>query len=103
MIEERAAARAVVERPAERVLHKTGLVLRRRDLPQLLEAEPELRRLAVAIEPEAGDDLCGELSARAFGQQRVLATQLHAACERRLRLTVFADPHVARGHTRDLA
>ena len=36
MIEERAAAGAIVERPAERVLHQALAVLFRRDLPQLL-------------------------------------------------------------------
>ena len=53
VIEERAAAGAVVERPAERVLHQARLVLLRRDLPELLEADAEFLRLAAVVEPEA--------------------------------------------------
>src|SRR5690606_4153189 len=46
VVEERAAAGAVVERPAEAVLHETRLVERRVDLPQLLDADAEFLRLA---------------------------------------------------------
>ena len=46
MIEERAAAGAVVERPAEGVLHEARLVLLRLDLPELLQADAEFLRLA---------------------------------------------------------
>src|SRR3712207_6913712 len=41
MIQERAAADAIVKRPAHRVLHEAGPVLLRRDLPELLEARSE--------------------------------------------------------------
>src|SRR2546427_6328840 len=47
VIEKRAAAGAVGERPAECVLHQTRPVLFRRDLPQLFEPDPEFLRLAV--------------------------------------------------------
>ena len=57
MIEERAAAGAVVERPAHGVLHKPALVILRRDLPQLLQADAEFLRLAVLRKPEARDQL----------------------------------------------
>ena len=53
MIEERAAAGAAVERPAEGVLHQARLVLLRRDLPQLFQADAEFLRLAVLAEREA--------------------------------------------------
>ena len=46
VIEERAAAGAVVERPAERVLDEAAAVFVRRDLPQLLQADAEFLRLA---------------------------------------------------------
>ena len=44
VVEERAAAGGIVERPAETVLHQTGLVLVRRDLPELLQSKAELLR-----------------------------------------------------------
>ena len=81
VIEERAAAGAVVERPAERVLHQAGRVLVRRDLPQLLQPDAEFLRLAIAGELERCDQRLGEDAARAFGEQRVLGAQLHAAGE----------------------
>ncbi len=52
VVEERAAAGAVVERPAERVLDEARLVLLGLDLPQLLEADAELLRLAALVEIE---------------------------------------------------
>ena len=97
VIEERAAAGAVVERPAEGVLNEAGRVLVRRDLPQLLQADAEFRRLAVAIEPVMRDQSLAEMAARALGEQRVFAAQFHAAGERVLRLAVLADSHVAGG------
>src|SRR5262249_20607967 len=41
MIDERAAAGAVVERPAESVLHQSALVFVGRNLPKLLETDAE--------------------------------------------------------------
>ena len=55
VIEERAAAGAVVERPAEGVLHQARPVLLGRDLPQLLEPDAEFLRLAALVEAEARD------------------------------------------------
>src|SRR5262249_29128206 len=52
VIEERAAARVPVERPPEGVLHEPGQMLVRRNLPELLEPETELLRLAVLVETE---------------------------------------------------
>ena len=97
MIEERAAAGAIVERPAERVLHQARPVLVGRDLPQLLEADAVLLRLAALGELELPDELLGQRAARAFGDERVLAAQLHAAHEVVGRLAVAADAHVAGG------
>src|SRR5262249_16672044 len=51
VIEERAAAGSVVERPAEGVLHKTRPVLRRPDLPHLLDPHAELFRPAIPLHP----------------------------------------------------
>src|SRR5215813_9902961 len=52
VIEERAAAGPVVERPANGVLHQARPMLRGRDLPELLEPDAELLRLAILIETE---------------------------------------------------
>ena len=101
VIEKRTAAGAVVERPAHRMLHQTLAVLRRRDLPQLFEADTEFLRLTVAAEPEVLDQHLAEAAARALGEQRVFAAQLHAAREAGLGLSVLADPHVAGGDAGD--
>src|SRR5690606_12988695 len=63
MVEERAAARRAVERPAERMLHKALPVLFRLNLPQLLQADAVFLRLASFGKAEAGDQLLGERSA----------------------------------------
>src|SRR5580692_10888618 len=103
VIEERAASGTIVERPPESVLHQAGPMAIRRDLPQFLEADAEFRRLAVAVKPEADDQRLGQMAARAFAEQRVLAAQLHAAGEGVLRLAATADAHVAGRNTGDLA
>ena len=96
VVEERAAAGAIIERPAEGVLHEAGLVVLRRDAPQLLEADAVLLRIATVAELELLDELLGQRAARAFGKERVFAAQLHAAHEALGRLAVAADAHVAR-------
>ncbi len=53
VIEKRAAAGRIVERPAEGVLHQSRPELVRRDLPQFLEADAELLRLAAGVEIES--------------------------------------------------
>src|SRR5207248_3182778 len=81
MIKERAAAGAVVERPTERVLHEPGLMLFGTNFPQFLQPYSEFRGIAAAVELEAGDEELGQIPARAFRKQRVLAAKLHAAGE----------------------
>src|SRR5476651_1203661 len=68
VIEERAAAGGIAERPAERMLDQALLVFRGVDLPDLLEANAEFRRLAVGIEGEFRDQLFGQAAARALGE-----------------------------------
>src|SRR5262249_33212447 len=103
VVEERAAAGRISERPAEGVLHETGLVLLRRDLPQLLEADAELLRLAAPLEPGAAAPLLCRAAPPAFGKQRVLGAQLHAARERVLGLAFLSHAHVAGRDADDLA
>ena len=86
VIQERAAASAHVERPAEGMLDQAGLVLGRVDFPQLLQADAELLRVASLVKREAADKVLGERAARAFGDQHVLAKERHAALIARSRL-----------------
>src|SRR5437667_1637138 len=79
------------------MLHEAGPMPLRRDLPQLLEPDAELSRLAALAEAEALDQALAQAAARALGEQRVLAAQLHAAREAVLGLAVAADAHVAGG------
>src|SRR5258706_6501032 len=77
VIEERAAAGGIVERPAERVLDQSRLVLVRRDLPELLQAQAELLRLA----PDSGAMFCRQLLRQiaplAFWPHAVRVAPLH--------------------------
>src|SRR4051794_20073197 len=75
----------------------------RRDLPQLLQPDAEFLRLAILRKLETRDDLLRQRSARAFGKQRILRAQLHAARERILVLARLADAHVPGGDPDDFA
>jgi len=97
MIEERAAAGGIVERPAEGVLDQPRLVFCRIDLPDFLQADAEFRRLTAGVEAKLRNQLLGEAAARAFGKQRVFAEQLHAAGVGILVGAVLGDAHVAGG------
>src|SRR4029077_18243101 len=88
MIEERAASGAIIERPAEGMLHQAGAMLFRRDLPQLFESEPELLRLAAIPKPEPLLEHLGEAAAGTLGEQGVFRAQLHAAGEAVLMMPV---------------
>ncbi|VWC64862.1 hypothetical protein BLA18110_01549 [Burkholderia lata] len=95
VIQERAAVRIRLQRPAGRVDHEARLVLRRIDLPQFLDADPVRLRIRVRVELELRDQLAAEVAAAAFGEQRVLRVQLHAELEVLGRLAVLAHAHVA--------
>ena len=84
VIEERAAAGRIVERPAERVLHQPGLCLSGatchssfRPMPNFC-GSPSLRR------DRTWRSAASQAAARAFGEQRVFGAQLHAAGEARI-------------------
>ena len=100
MVDPRSPVGARVERPAHRVLHQARLVLRGRDLPQLLDAQRVGRRVAVPAQVEALDHLLGHAAAASLGQQRVGRAQLHAGLVVAALLAFLGDPHVAGGHTR---
>ena len=95
MVEKRATASAVVERPTKRMLHQTGVMLVRGDLPQLFEAEAKFLRFAAFLQTEALLENLGEAAAGTLGEQRVLCAQLHAAGEAVLVMAVPGDAHVA--------
>ena len=101
VIDERAAAGGIAERPAERVLHEAAPMLVRRDLPELFEADAEFLRLAILREAETLDQHLGQAAAGAFGEQSVFAAQLHAAGEAGFAMAVLADAHVAGGDAGD--
>src|SRR6185295_17024252 len=88
VIQERAAASAVVERPAERVLHQPRPMLGRIDLPELLEPDAEFLRFAAFSKAETRNELFGKRATRALADQRVFRAKFHATLETRFRRTV---------------
>ena len=98
VIKERPTACTVVQRPTKRVLHEPGAVPFRRHLPQLLEAQAELLRLAAFAQAELGSQGFAQRPACAFGDDGVFALELHAATEAAGWLAVSAEPHVAGGN-----
>ena len=103
MIEERAAAGAHVERPAERVLDRAGAMLARIDLPHFLDADAVLLEVAVFGQAKLLQKQLGQGAARAFRKQRIAAAQFHAARERGFGLAFAADAHVASRNADDRA
>ena len=95
MIEKRAAAGLVAQGPAEGMLDQALLMLGGIDLPDFLQADAEFARLALGIERKFRNELLGQAATCAFGKQRILAAQLHAAGERSLVRAVLGDAHVA--------
>ena len=79
------------------MLDQALLVLGGIDLPDFLQADAELRRLALGVEREFRDQLLAQAAARAFGEQRVFAEQFHAAGVGILVAAVPGDAHVAGG------
>src|ERR1700730_17736631 len=75
MIEERAAAGAIVERPAEGMLDAARPVQRGIDPPKLLQADAEFLRLAIVVEAELRDQLLGERTPRALGDQSIFCNK----------------------------
>src|SRR3984893_10119158 len=102
MIEERAAAGAIVERPAEGMLDEARPVQRGIDPPKLLQADAEFLRLAIVGEAELRDQLLGERTPRAFGDQSIFATKLDAPCKSALEASVAGDSHVSRSDAQNL-
>src|SRR5262249_13658571 len=103
VIEKGAAAGIAPERPAECMLHQARVMFFGRDLPQLLEPEPEFLRLAAFVETKPGNENLTEAAACAFGQQGVSGTQFHTARKTVLAVTVARNAHVAGRNAGDCA
>ena len=95
VIKERATAGAVIEWPAERMLHQPALMFFRRDLPQFFDADAVFLRLVAFVEPEALNELLGQRPARAFTDECVFALELHAAHEAVFYLACAPNAHIA--------
>src|SRR4029077_12543813 len=89
MIKEGAAARAIVEGPAERMLDEARLALLGRHSPQLFQADAVFLRVAPLLKPEARNELFRQRAARALGEEHIFAAKLHAARESRLSLHIL--------------
>src|SRR4029453_12869786 len=98
---EAAAVGAGVERPAESVLDAAGLDAPGRQLPQLLEAEAERRRIGALAQVELRDQLLRERAARAFRDHGRARVDFHARRVARARRAVFVEAHVADAHALD--
>ena len=72
VIQERATAGVGLQRPSEGVLDQARPVLVGRNLPELLQPDAELLRLATVRKVELGDQLLGERPAHAFADQHIL-------------------------------
>src|SRR3974377_1051723 len=94
MIKKGAAAGAIVQWPSERVLHQTGVMSLRHDLPELFEADAEFLRLTVSVEAKASYQSFAEAAAGAFCKQMFLGAQLHAARETVLTVAILRNTHV---------
>src|ERR1700730_8007872 len=67
------------------------------DPPKLLQADAEFLRLAIVVEAELRDQLLGERTPRAFGDQSIFAAKLDAPRKTALEASVAGDSHVSRG------
>ena len=99
VVQEAAAEGVVFHWPACGVDHQAGLGLGRVDFPQFLDADGEGLRVLAGVQLVLIQQLAAQVTTRAFREDGVLAQQLHAELEVLSRLTILADPHVARGDT----
>jgi hypothetical protein len=80
-----------------------ALVLVRRDLPQLLDADAVFLRIDPVAQVESRHQLLRQRATAAFGKQCVFCVQLHAGLVLGLVRAVPGDAHVARRHAADRA
>ncbi len=98
MIDERAAARLRVERPALRMHDQSGPMAFRGDLPQLLDADAVLLRIDAVAQVEPRHQFLRQRAAASFREQRVAGMKLHPRLVARLVRPVLRDAHIAGRH-----
>jgi hypothetical protein len=97
VVEEAAAAGLVVQRPTGGVLHEARPEHLVRHLPELLQADPVLLRIATFAQAELRLQRLGQRPAHALGDEHVLAVQLHARLVIGAGLALLVQPEDA-GH-----
>src|ERR1700730_18472252 len=70
---------------------------------KLLQADAEFLRLAIVVEAELRDQLLGERTPRAFGDQSIFAAKLDAPRKTALEASVAGDSHVSRSDAQNRA
>jgi hypothetical protein len=74
-----------------------------RNIPQFLDTQAIDLRLAIGIEGIARLHLLGQVTARPFGEQRVLGVEFHAGLVIGLVISVGSHAHVLRGNAHHVA
>ena len=86
-----------VQRPTLRVNHPARLMLVGRNVPQFLDTNPINLRVAVGFEIISCFDLLGQVTARAFSEERVTGVEFKARLVIRPLFTFTRDAHVTSG------
>src|SRR5258706_16234406 len=103
MVHEEAAAGRVIERPAGCVQNHPALVAIGLQLPQFLEADAKLLRIATLMKFVMSRKAFGERPAGAFAKERVFADQIHAGRESVLVMAVARHSEIAGRNTSHFA
>ncbi len=96
VIDEPTARGRIVERKAEIVIHLPRTVLLSRNFPDFLDPKPIFLRLATQI--EITDDLLGQRTPRAFGDQCIFRFKRNALGKARFRIALGVTTQVAGNH-----
>ncbi len=73
------------------------------DLPKLLHSDAEFLRLAIFVEAELRDQLLGERTPRALGDERIFAAKLDAPRKSALEASVAGNSHVSSRYAQNRA
>mmetsp|Transcript_100768 Transcript_100768/g.288980 ORF Transcript_100768/g.288980 Transcript_100768/m.288980 type:complete len:203 (-) Transcript_100768:595-1203(-) len=103
VVEERATKgrvqRTGLEWPPEGVLDETGLVILRRHLPHLLDAETVGLHISLGAEVEGLHELLTQRTTATLGEEGLARTQFDSRLVGALHLALLVDTHVAGSHT----
>ena len=103
MVNEGSAVSGPVQGPAHSVDDLSRLVLRRIDLPQLLDADAVGLRIDALAEIESLEQRLGQRATATLGKDRLPGEKLYTRLEARLVLAVDSNAHVAGGDATDRA